>query len=263
MYSLTFRLTACLYSLLPSVAAFSAPLECSGICVNTHDPSLIQHNDGTYYRFATGGGIPIHTAPSVQGPWSFAGDVLEGGSTIAHPNSGDAWAPDVHLVGDTYYCYYTLSEFGTQNSVIGVATSPSMEPASWTDHGSTGVESSSGDEYNTIDANLFQEDGGYHLNFGSFWGDLYQTPMSSDALTSAGDSSTQLAYNSTSASASEAAYLFKHDSYYYLFWSSGDCCGYDDDIPAPGEEYKIMVCRSDSVKGEYVSNLNDCSRTTD
>jgi arabinan endo-1,5-alpha-L-arabinosidase len=245
-----------LFSFLYLSAAFSNPLPCTGTCTDTHDPSLTRRSsDGTYFRFATGGGISIYTAPSLTGAWTYAGEVLPSGSSINNPGSQDAWAPDVHLVGDTYFCYYAVSSFGSQESVIGVATSSSMEPGSWTDHGSTGLSSTSGDLYNAIDPNLLQADGTNYLTFGSFWGDIFQTTLSSNALTIAGGSPYQIELNDTGTRPSEGSYVVQNGHYYYLFFSSGICCGYDTDRPAAGEEYKIMVCRSGRVDGGYVSSL--------
>ncbi|KAK3714428.1 hypothetical protein LTR37_007734 [Vermiconidia calcicola] len=246
-------LTSLLSVFITSVTAYADPLPCEGTCTNTHDPSLIQRaSDGTYFRFATGGGMSIHTAPSIQGPWTFVGEVLENGSSIDNSGADDAWAPDVHLVGDMYHVYYSVSTFGTQESVIGVATSESMDPGTWTDHGSIGLSSTEGDDYNAIDANLFQSEDVDYMSFGSFWGDLFQTTMNGDALTVTGDAPYQIELNDTGTRPSEAAYIFQHDENYYLFFSSGICCGYSDTMPAPGEEYKIMVCRSETVTGGYV-----------
>lgn len=54
--------------------------------------------------------------------------------------------------------------------------------------------------------------------------------------------------------------------YYYLFFSSGVCCArafegtYNDPLPAPGDEYKIMVCRSTSPTGPFVDDIGrDCA----
>lgn len=46
--------------------------------------------------------------------------------------------------------------------------------------------------------------------------------------------------------------MFYRDDYYYLFFSSGICCGYDTSLPATGEEYKIMMCRSKSATSGFV-----------
>ncbi|TKA72835.1 putative arabinan endo-1,5-alpha-L-arabinosidase A [Friedmanniomyces simplex] len=234
-------------------AAFSNPLPCKGVCNDTHDPSLIRRtSDGKYFRFATGGGIDIHTASSITGPWVSAGKVLASGSSINNPGADDAWAPDVHYVGGTYYLYYAVSSFGTQTSAIGVATSTTLDSGTWTDHGSTSVTSKTGDDYNAIDPNLIQVSGKNYLTFGSFWGDIYQTTLSSNLETWSKSTPYRIELNTTSPQPSEGAYVYHTGSYYYLFFSSGSCCGYDTSRPAPGNEYKIMVCRSTTVTGGYV-----------
>lgn len=240
-----------LLSLVVLVHGYANPLSCSGTCTNTHDPALIRRSsDGTYFRFATGGTVPIFSAPALQGPWTQLGSVLDGASSINNPGNTDLWAPDVHLVGSTYYLYYAVSSFGTQNSAIGLATSTTLEPGSWTDHGQI-LASTTGNAYNAIDANLVAVGSGYYLNFGSFWDDIYQVEMKSTPTATSG-SSYNIAYNSSGTHAVEGSYMVQNGDYYYLFFSSGQCCGYDTSKPAPGGEYKIMVCRSEEATGGFV-----------
>lgn len=148
--------------------------------------------------------------------------------------------------------YYAVSTSGSQNSAIGVATSPTMEVGSWTDHGSTGISSSSSTLYNAIDPNLISVSGAYYLTFGSFWDDIYQVQMASPPLKSSGGNSYNLAYNSTGTHAEEGTYMFYDSGYYYLLISSGICCGYDNSLPAPGAEYRIVMCRSTIATGAFV-----------
>lgn len=61
-----------------------------------------------------------------------------------------------------------------------------MEAGSWTDHGATGVASSSGKNYNAIDANLVSSGSSWFMNFGSFWGDIHQVPMGTDGKKATG-----------------------------------------------------------------------------
>lgn len=157
----------------------------------------------------------------------------------------------MHQIGSTYILYYSVSTFGSQDSAIGYATSNNLENGSWIDHGSTGVTSSKGKAYNAIDANLVLDGSKYYMNFGSFWSDIYQISMNSDG-TAASGSAHQIAYNETGQHALEGSYMYYHDGYYYLFFSSGICCGYDTSLPKPGEEYKIYVCRSASATGHFV-----------
>ncbi|ROV97396.1 hypothetical protein VMCG_06908 [Cytospora schulzeri] len=233
------------------VQAYPNPITCSGYCW-AHDPSVVKRSDGTYFRFNTGSEIGISSASSLTGPWTYLGSALPSGSSIDLTGNTDLWAPHVQLVGSTYYMYYAVSSFGTQSSAIGYATSSTMEYGSWTDHGSTGIASTSSKPYNAIDPALIQaSDGSYYMNFGSFWGDIYQAPMNNPPK-SAASSSYQVAYNSSGDHALEGSFVYYRSPYYYLFFSSGVCCGYDTDKPAAGEEYSIRVCRSSSVSGPYV-----------
>lgn len=179
--------------------------------------------------------------------------MLSGSSklTVGSNAGTDLWAPDVSLVGDTYYVYYSVSSFGTQDSAIGLATSSDMACGSFTDVGGIGIASSSSKPYNAIDANLLNDGGVYRMQFGSFWNNLYQVTMDSPP-TSPSDSSVQLSYDPAGTHPEEAAFLIKNGDYYYLFFSWGICCGYDSDMPAAGQEYRIKVCRSESATGGFV-----------
>ena len=76
---------------------------------------------------------------------------------------------------NNYYLYYITSTIFTQESAIGLAKSPTMDPDTWTDHGEV-VSSKNGSAYNCIDASLVQANDRYYLTFGSAWNDIYQAP---------------------------------------------------------------------------------------
>ncbi|KAF2404445.1 arabinan endo-1,5-alpha-L-arabinosidase A [Trichodelitschia bisporula] len=251
------RLLALLLSLLHSVLLVSAaanPGPCSGACTSlVHDPALIQRtSDGTYFRFASHDGISIHTAPSISGPWKRAGSVLKGRANVSHKNAGDPWAPDVQKVGDTYYCYYSVSTFGAKDSVIGVASSKSMNAGDWTDHGSTGVSTGAnkGGNYNAIDGNLVAAGSKLFLTFGSFWDGLQVVDMSSPTKRGGGDVRNIVRDTVVKGNPVEGGYIFPHAGKYYVFFSHGSCCNLKN--VKPGDEYKIKVCRADSATGTYV-----------
>lgn len=127
-----------------------------------------------------------------------------------------------------------------------------MEVGSWTDRGATGITSDGSKSYNAIDGNLFvAADGTYKMNFGSFWHGLYQAPMKTTP-TAAAAASVNLAYQPAGDHPIEAPYMIFHNSYYYLFFSAGICCGYNKNKPAAGAEYKIKVCRSKNFNAGFV-----------
>jgi arabinan endo-1,5-alpha-L-arabinosidase len=132
---------AALLAIPALVSAYDFPLPgtCTGYCTGLlHDPSVVYNGNGTYYRFVTDNEVGISTAPSIAGPWTDVGRVLPNGSSINLPGRYDIWAPDCFEFDGTYYLYYAVSTGGSQNSDIGVATSTSMKPGTWTDHGSIG-----------------------------------------------------------------------------------------------------------------------------
>ncbi|KAL9593746.1 MAG: hypothetical protein Q9219_007405 [cf. Caloplaca sp. 3 TL-2023] len=248
-------------SALSAADAYAKPILCSGICTNAHDPSLVRREDGTYFRFSTGGGVVVHTAPSIQGPWTYDGAALPNGSRIDKPGNQDLWGPDVAKVGSTYFLYYSVSSFASQDSAIGVATSTTMDAGSWTDLGNTGIESVQGGKFNAVDGNLQTANDKIYMNFGSFWSDLYQIEMAATPIRAAKavTSATQIAFVPTPPQAQEAAFGYKYGDHYYLFFSVGSCCKYDLDKPATGQEYKVQVCRSRSVSGPFVDKSgNSC-----
>ena len=209
--------------------------------------------------------MPIHTADSFEGPWNYEGFVLPQCSEIQIPGNCDVWAPDVTLIGDTYYLYYGVSTISSQNSAIGLATSSSLDAGSWTDHGAI-FQSKQGDPYNAIDPNLLITDDNKHwLTFGSYFNGIYQVqlPQGTDAVDMDDATISHLAaMKDTFVPYIEGAFLYQWGQFYYLFFSLGICCGHNFLMPPPGQEYKIKVCRSGAPTGRFVDKdgvdcLND------
>lgn len=217
--------------------------------IHVHDPSVILGPDNHYYSFSTHGLVVISRASkphTLDGDWEILGSVLNKKAAIRNSGSTDPWAPDVHFVNGTYYCFYSVSQFGSQESAIGLATSTTgLGPGSWTDHGK--VFASSADAIrlplnitNAIDPNLFidPEDGAAYLNYGSFWGDIWQLSLGKKLEhVKWKKGATQLSYDPTPPAAEEGSYMSYHDGWYYTFFSHGQCCGFNASaLPAPGLE---------------------------
>ncbi|KAL4781090.1 Arabinan endo-1,5-alpha-L-arabinosidase C [Aspergillus varians] len=239
------------------LAQYPAPGECTGNCWS-HDPGFYQRvSDGRYYRFSTGEGIHIHASNSLTGPWEDVGQALPGGSTVDHPGSGNLWAPDIHYQPDTklYYMYYSISTLGSRDSIIGVATSPNLQPSSWTDHGIL-FRSDPNGPYNAIDPNWISVNGSPILIFGSYWNGIHEIPLSGPLTLAPGAPAWNVAYNSTGSHSVEAGYIFYRRGWYYLTFSSGRTGSFDTNMPPPGEEYRIVVCRSREALGGFVDRTN-------
>ncbi|KZO99448.1 glycoside hydrolase family 43 protein [Calocera viscosa TUFC12733] len=252
----TLRLLFCALALAVGYgAAYPQPLQLSGPATFTHDPAIIYNPQSDYYYvFSTHGGVA--RSHDLLGPWTAVGQYLPTGCSIKNAGHCDTWAPDVHYVNGQYILYYAISGFGSQNSTIGAATSATMEYGSWTDHG-TVFSSVDGDTYNAIDANLIEYNGTLLLTFGSYWADIYQFPLAPSGLAplTSPPNLMWLSFNSTAPQSEEGAFIYKPETadWYYLFYSSGTCCGFvAGDLPTPGNEYKVFVGRSKSPTGPFV-----------
>ncbi|KAL9095073.1 MAG: hypothetical protein Q9165_002675 [Trypethelium subeluteriae] len=240
---------------LPSLSLAFPATNYAGLGV--HDPAVIQ-NSGNYYAFSTGGLLNYWKASSISGPWAHQGTVFSSAPNINNAGNTDLWAPDLHQVNGLYYLYYAASSFGSQNSVIGLATSSSLNVGSWTDHGAVISSPGTTSPYtitNAIDPNLIvTPSGSAYLNWGSFWADIWQVPLQSGLATPSSASSAKMISEDPSGNRpEEGSYMSYHAPYYYLWVSHGQCCGFNaNSLPAAGTEYKIIVGRSESVNGPFL-----------
>ncbi len=268
---------------------------CQERSVIVHDPVMIMEGE-TYYIFNTGKGIYIKSSKDMI-HWKDIGQVFEETpqwvlETI--PDfGGSMWAPDIVERDGTYYLYYSVSAFGRNTSAIGVATNTTLDPEDpkyeWKDHGMV-VQSVPGrDMWNAIDPNIaFDDNGTPWMSFGSFWMGMKLVKMK-DNLTEivtdstqewytiaarerafyvddrdAGDAANpnldydklytdeQLEMNKTMQNgAIEAPFIFKKDGHYYLFVSWDRCCR------GVESSYKILVGRSDDIRGPYLDKDGD------
>ncbi|RPD59217.1 glycoside hydrolase family 43 protein [Lentinus tigrinus ALCF2SS1-7] len=217
------------------------------------DPALWYNADAKQYSvFSTGGTIETYTSSSLNGPWNDAGMALRNCSKIQKPGNCSLWAPDVNFVNGTYVLYYAVSTGGSPNSAIGVATSPTMDPGSWQDLREL-ISSNNGTDYNAIDANLIDADG-LQLTFGSYHQGIFQLPLSDiHSLKDAKPPGTHLAGGD--GQPTEGAFIYKpQDSkFFYLFFSHGVTPLLNDPTrPPPGQEYRVLVGRSENVSGPFV-----------
>jgi arabinan endo-1,5-alpha-L-arabinosidase len=219
--------------------------------VNVHDPSMIHGQDGVYYLFSTGTGLQIRTSTD-RAAFTLAGQVLPNGATWAGQFTGGntraLWAPDVSFHGGKYLLYYAASTFGSNTSAIGLATSTTAKPGSWTDQGMV-YSSSASSDFNAIDPDLFVDatTGRWWLTLGSFWSGikLIEIDPSTGKQKASNTARTSLAQRAAP-DALEAPTIFKHGGMYYLFVSWDTCC------QGVNSTYRTMVGRSTSVTGPYV-----------
>lgn len=236
--------------LLPSTASAAAypdPLPVTGDTV-VHDPSMVRTRDGSYVVYSTHGGLEARTSRD-RVHWTRAGSAF---TTVPawwydYSADGDPWAPDVSYHHGRYWLYYAVSGWGTNHSAIGLATSGTGAPGSWTDQGIV-YATTTADDHNAIDPALFTDrDGSWWLSLGSYWTGIRMIRL--DPRTGTRDTAHptvhHLATRPDLPYAVEAPYVVRHGRYYYLLASYDACCA------GTASTYKIKVGRATRPTGPY------------
>jgi arabinan endo-1,5-alpha-L-arabinosidase len=237
-------------------------LALDGDIAGVHDPAIAKAA-GRYYLFATGGRagvgvLPIRVSADLR-QWANAGYVFEALPDWAAreiPQARNAWAPDISYFGGTYHLYYSVSSFGSRNSAIGLATTPTLDPSSpdyaWTDRGMVLRSYQDRDDWNAIDPNaVVVSDNEVWLTWGSFWSGIKMRRLDpATGLLPAGDG-TMYALSSRPRAqpingSVEAPFIVRHGDLWYLFVSFDRCCRGADST------YNVVVGRSARITGPYV-----------
>lgn len=249
--------------LFGSAAQTRAQLQLDGH-YSAHDPSRIIKDGNTYFTFTTGPGVPCLVSTNLR-EWSQQADPKNEIFKQAPQWTLDAvpgglerffWAPDVAYFNGKYHVYYSYSEWASNDSVIGLVTSPSLIDPLWTDQGKV-VQSDPEDRagpntdytnLNCIDASLLVDtNGDVWMAFGSYMFGIAIVqidPSTGKRL----NKKTTIISNSSGGdwSGQEGAGIFKHGNYYYLFVNQGSCCKGVDST------YYMRVGRSTSPTGPYL-----------
>lgn len=249
-------LFACLL-LVTTLPASAAPALTGDL--RTHDPALIRTGDN-WYVFSTGdervAGGTVQIRHSSDGKhWTFAGTVFDripAWLSTEVPGVSNLWAPEIVKRGSTYYLYYSASTFGSNRSVIALATNTTLNPRDpayrWVDRGLV-HRSVSTDDYNAIDPGIITDAQGVPwMAFGSFWSGIRMIRLQwPSGLAAPGQGAPlRLADRRVPPNAVEAPYVVSRNGWYYLFVSFDFCCRGTDST------YKIAIGRSRSVGGPYV-----------
>jgi arabinan endo-1,5-alpha-L-arabinosidase len=220
-----------------------------------HDPSPIVDENGTFFYYSTGQGILSRESTNLSdwtdGPAVFA--INPAWATAGVPGfTGDYWAPQVNYFDGLYHLYYAVSTIGSQVSGIGMATSPTLNPADsnygWTDQGPV-IQSTTGGLFNAIDPSVITaQDGTMWMSFGSYWQGIYEVQLNpaTGLRLNPNTAPTHLSIHLDGLQDNEASYLEYHDGYYYLFENWGSCCS------GTASTYNVRMGRSTSVNGPFV-----------
>ncbi|WP_166435910.1 family 43 glycosylhydrolase [Cellulomonas shaoxiangyii] len=208
-----------------------------------HDPTVVKRPDGSYLVATTGRGIPLKTSRD-RTAWTDAGSAFPNGTpwTSAH-TTGDLWAPDLSYRDGQYWLYYSASTFGSRNSGIYLATSPTGNAGSWTNRGLV-VSTTASSDHNAIDPDVVTDaQGRTWMSYGSFWTGIKLIEINPSTGLRQGTALHSLATRSAGLEAPDILY---RDGWYYLFVSFDACCRGADST------YRVAVGRSASITGPYV-----------
>ena len=238
-----------LWTLTAAGAAYVNPGLVTGNIAPVHDPSMIK--TGTSYAlFATGGGIeqrasidrtnftPTLTAHAFAALPAW---------TAPYTNGTDLWAPDVSFNGGQYYLYFAASTFGSSNSAIGLAISPTGDVGSWVDSGAAVLTSATCAGSNAIDpAFISDAAGNWWLAFGSFFNGINMVQLDPSTGKPLGATPTCYSLAQRTGTAIEGSTVYLHAGMYYLFASVDTCC------QGINSTYHIVVGRSNNPQGPYL-----------
>lgn len=249
-----------LLAALFGVASPSTAADSESILTGGADPSIVAvenvQGQRGYYVVSTGRGLNLSYSPDLK-TWQRIGRVFSDNvpawAKAEVPKSSGLWAPDLSFHDGLYYLYYSVSSFGSQRSVIGLAVNKAIDPSDpdyqWIDRGMV-VESHVGRcDYNAIDpALLVDQDGKWYLFFGSFWSGIKAIELDPGTGKPQPDAEIHSVASRPKhpTHAMEAAFVIFRNGFYYLFVSWDRCCdGADSD-------YKVVVGRSKNALGPYV-----------
>ncbi len=240
--------------------------------IRTHDPALVVGDEGEdWYVYSTGDvrvglGAPQIRRSTDQGQtWEMVGTAWDAQTRPEWvyevvPGVENFWAPELYEHDGTWYLYYSASTFGSNRSLIGLMTSPTLDvddpDYGWTDQGEVWRSAPGETHYNAIDPGIVEDaDGTPWMAFGSFWGGIQMIELEWPSGTAAAGTEPQvLATRNDSLNAIEAPHVIERDGWYYLFVSRDKCCSGTEST------YSIAVGRSESVTGPYVDSLGNDMR---
>ncbi|GAB4133340.1 MAG: hypothetical protein Kow0040_15490 [Thermogutta sp.] len=233
------------------------PTSPAGIRLGCPDPAVIADDEGGYWIFSTGNGIPIWHSKDLKA-WENVGRVftepVPSWAKRIIPGARNIWAPDIRFMNGKYHLYYSVSTFGSQHSVIGLAVNETLDISSpnyrWEDRGLVLESRPNRDDFNAIDPALFVDsDGKAYLFWGSYWTGIKAAPIdpTTGKFASNPPQITPVAARpGHNPPAIEGAYVIRRGDWYYLFVSYDSCC---DGLRST---YNIRVGRAKAVLGPYV-----------
>lgn len=218
--------------------------------LGAHDPSLIK--DGNlWWVFSTGRGTPVKFSSDGlnwrDGVQLFSAEKSWWRTYAPNMGSLDVWAPDLYRFGSRVWCYYSVSEFGKNNSAIGLMSCTSVGKGDWRDDGLVLSSKAGVNAYNAIDPNLtIDASGKPWLVFGSWFDGIHIVSLDTATMKPNGP----IRSIAKRSGGIEGPNVVFANGFYYLFVSIDRCCA------GVNSTYKIAYGRSTSITGPYLDKNN-------
>ena len=214
------------------------------IPVSFPDPTFIKKGD-YFYAFGTGSPCRIFRSTDMVN-WELYSQIFPDNFDYEATFGSEfrnCWACDANIIGGkivVYMAIHTTSEY--TEKTVAMEANDITNPTSFVYKGVVVPGMADGGIRNGIDPEYFNDNGDQYIICGSYHG-IYIFKMT-DYLTADLSSKQQIVNSGTN----EAAYVFKHGGYYYLFTSSGDYSNYT---------YKVGISRSTSITGPYLNKAGE------
>lgn len=222
---------------------------------DSHDPGVLRDNRGIYTLVSTNNLLSIRQSTD-KSNWTNQGrvfNVVPPWMTGVYGGIENLWAPHLAFMGGRYWIYYSGSLFGQNTSLIGVASSPTLDVASpdyrWTDHGEV-IRTDASNNYNAIDPELLIDaQGRAWLSLGSFWDGLRMIRIDTTTGKPLATDRTIYRIASRGGDAIEGPATLERNGFFYLFSSWDRCCA------GVNSTYRTMVGRSTNPNSGFVDRL--------
>ncbi|PZX18667.1 arabinan endo-1,5-alpha-L-arabinosidase [Breznakibacter xylanolyticus] len=214
--------------------------------VYAHDPCIVKEGN-LWWSFQTGAGIGVKYSTDglnwTQGVQVFGSELSWWRTYAPAMGANDVWAPDIFYYNGRYWLYYSVSEFGKNNSAIGLTSCSSIVKGDWRDDGLVVKTKYGTNATNAIDPNITQDaSGNLWMSYGSWFDGIKVVKLSKSTMKPTG-THYAIARRSAGIEASDIVY---NGGYYYLFVSFDKCCS------GVNSTYKVAVGRATSITGPYV-----------
>lgn len=225
--------------------------------VGTHDPALIRETGGYengdwWWSPATGTGLAMKYSTDGlrwhQGVQIFSAENAPAWWREHAPQMKrlNVWAPDIHKFRGRYWCFYSVSEFGTNNSAIGLLSASGIFRGDWREEGLVIASHEDRDAFSAIDPSLvIDAEGNPWLTFGSYYGGIQIVQLDPETMKPIPGSPVVPLLTRRSDLGLEAPNIVYVNGFYYLFVAVDLCCNGKDSTS------KIAYARSRNITGPY------------